>query len=123
MQRWEFHQREENTVLRNIQNKILITKKKKSVHWLISWIETFEGRINKLENERIKKKYKLPKQNAKGKETLNKRKHKENGPLYCLIFVCVCLVAQLCLTFCDLKDCSLPGSSVHGILQARRLSG
>ena len=29
------------------------------------------------------------------------------------------LVAQLCLTFCDPMDCSLPGSSVHGILQAR----
>ena len=28
---------------------------------------------------------------------------------------------QLCLTFCDPMDCSLPGSSVHGILQARIL--
>ena len=27
------------------------------------------------------------------------------------------LVSQLCLTFCDLMDCSLPGSSVYGILQ------
>jgi len=26
------------------------------------------------------------------------------------------LVAQLCLTLCNLIDCSLPGSSVHGIL-------
>ena len=26
---------------------------------------------------------------------------------------------QLCLTLCDPLDCSLPGSSVHGILQAR----
>ena len=25
---------------------------------------------------------------------------------------------QLCLTLCDPMDCSLPGSSVHGILQA-----
>ena len=29
--------------------------------------------------------------------------------------------AQLCLSLCDLMDCSLPGSSVHGILQARIL--
>ena len=29
------------------------------------------------------------------------------------------LVAQLCPTFCDCMDCSPPGSSVHGILQAR----
>ena len=32
-----------------------------------------------------------------------------------------CLVAQSCLTLCDLVDCSPPGSSVHGILQARIL--
>ena len=31
------------------------------------------------------------------------------------------LVAQLCLTLCDPVDLSLPGSSVHGILQARIL--
>ena len=30
-------------------------------------------------------------------------------------------VAQLCLTLCDPMDCSLPGSSVHGIYQARVL--
>ena len=30
-------------------------------------------------------------------------------------------VSQLCLTPCDLMDCSPPGSSVHGILQARIL--
>ena len=28
---------------------------------------------------------------------------------------------QPCLTFCNPKNCSLPGSSVHGILQARIL--
>ena len=33
------------------------------------------------------------------------------------------LVVPLCLTLCDPMDCSLPGSSVHGILQARILSG
>ena len=31
------------------------------------------------------------------------------------------LVAQLCLTLCDPTDYSPPGSSVHGILQARIL--
>ena len=35
--------------------------------------------------------------------------------------MCMCLVTQLCLTLCDPMDCSLPGSSVHGILQARIL--
>ena len=33
----------------------------------------------------------------------------------------LCLVTQKCLTLCDPMDCSLPGSSVHGILQARIL--
>ena len=31
------------------------------------------------------------------------------------------LVAQLCLTLCNPMDCSPPGFSVHGILQARVL--
>ena len=32
-------------------------------------------------------------------------------------FCCVCI--ESCLTLCDAMDCSLPGFSVHGILQAR----
>ena len=35
--------------------------------------------------------------------------------------VCVCSVTQLCPTLCDPINCSPPGSSVHGILQARIL--
>ena len=31
------------------------------------------------------------------------------------------LVAQSCPTLCDPMDCSLPGSSVHWIIQARKL--
>ena len=37
--------------------------------------------------------------------------------------ICACSVTQLCLTFCDPMDCSTPGSSVNGILQARILGG
>ena len=33
----------------------------------------------------------------------------------------MCLVTQSCPTLCNLMDCSLLGSSVHGILQARIL--
>ena len=36
--------------------------------------------------------------------------------LYCY---CCCLVTKLCLTLCNPMDCSLPGSSVHEIFQAR----
>ena len=43
-----------------------------------------------------------------------------------MVCVCVCmcvyvLAAQSCLILCDPTDYSLPGSSVHGILQARVL--
>ena len=38
----------------------------------------------------------------------------------CFVYVCV-KVTQLCPTLCDPTDCSPPGSSVHGILQARIL--
>jgi len=34
---------------------------------------------------------------------------------------CCCLVSKLCLTLCNLMECSLPGPSVHGISQARIL--
>ena len=40
--------------------------------------------------------------------------------VYRLKLYCV-LIAQSCLTLCDPRDCSLPGSSVHGILWARTL--
>ena len=34
------------------------------------------------------------------------------------LILAIVSVAQLCPTLCDPMDCSLPGSSVHGILQA-----
>ena len=41
------------------------------------------------------------------------------------IFLCICEseseIAQSCPTLCNPMDCSLPGSSVHGIFQARIL--
>ena len=46
------------------------------------------------------------------------------SPLCVRVCVCVCvcvLVAQSCLILCDPMDCTLPGSSVQGILQARIL--
>ena len=38
----------------------------------------------------------------------------------CLAHSC-CEVAQSCLTLCSLMGCSPPGSSIHGISQARML--
>ena len=37
----------------------------------------------------------------------------------CLVYVCAHSAAQSCLTLCDPMDCSSPGSSIHGTLQAR----
>ena len=39
----------------------------------------------------------------------------------CYTILRACSVTQSCPTLCDLMDCSLPGSSVHGIFQARIL--
>ena len=36
-------------------------------------------------------------------------------------YFCCCLVTKSCLTLCDSMGCSLPGSSVHGISQAKIL--
>ena len=48
--------------------------------------------------------------------------YKRDGPvsdfLLFLSLCCVVLATQSCLTLCDPMDCSLPGSSVRGILQA-----
>ena len=48
------------------------------------------------------------------------------GYIYIYIYIyqskCkTCYSLQLCLTLCDSMDCGPPGSSVHGILQARIL--
>ena len=40
-----------------------------------------------------------------------------------LCIVAVVLVTQSCPTLCDPMDCGPPGSSFHGILQARYWSG
>ena len=40
---------------------------------------------------------------------------------YIIILHVGVLITQLCLTLCDLMDCSLPVFPVHGILQARIL--
>ena len=41
-------------------------------------------------------------------------------PTIVLLYMMVCAKSlQLCPTLCDPVDCSLPGSSVHGILQAK----
>ena len=48
----------------------------------------------------------------------------ENYVCACVcVCVCVCAhaCAQSCPALCDPMDCSLPGSSVHGIFQARIL--
>ena len=50
--------------------------------------------------------------------------HYPSSPLHVpisLLCYCCFLVIKSCLTLCNLMDCSPPGSSVHGISQARFL--
>ena len=42
-------------------------------------------------------------------------------PLHPVLACCCCLAFKLCPTLCNPVDCSLPGSSVHGIFQVRIL--
>ena len=44
-----------------------------------------------------------------------------NPEILCSLKVKESEVAQLCLTLCDPMDRNLPGSSIHGIFQARIL--
>ena len=50
-----------------------------------------------------------------------KKKKEENAPERNYSGLSESVVAQSCLTLCNPMDCSLPGSSTHGIFQARIL--
>lgn len=55
------------------------------------------------------------------RRTFNKEIPKWNSKTITSHCGCLCPVAQLCLTLCCPKDCSLPGFSAHGIFQGRIL--
>ena len=60
----------------------------------------------------------------KGKDVLGRSKLEQPRGISWEIGIdicAVCLVAQSCPTLCDPMDCSLPGSSIPGIPQARIL--
>ena len=48
-------------------------------------------------------------------------RHSDSGAPHLVFCREGCVSAQSCLTLCNPMDCSLPGSFVHGILQARIL--
>ena len=58
-----------------------------------------------------------------GRQSLNHRTAREVPLSKSEIFIStlLCLVTQSCLTLCNPVDCSPPGPSIHGILQARIL--
>ena len=62
-----------------------------------------------------------PKKRESLKRNWNDYQRQLSTLLYFYRRKCVCTVAQSCLTLWDPLDCSPPGSSVHGILQARIL--
>ena len=60
-------------------------------------------------------------------KNINKKSHPLWLRVECLIYsctfnnVCICSGSQSCLTLCDPMDYTPPGSSVHGVFQARIL--
>ena len=54
------------------------------------------------------------------KQNINCLWHEFHERLFILL-AAVAQLLQLCLPLCDLRDHRLPGSSVHGLLQARKL--
>ena len=62
-------------------------------------------------------------------EGVERKYYWQEKPPYCAlgmawnVFTLLFLVAQSCLTLCTFTDCSLPGSSVHGIFLARIWNG
>ena len=52
---------------------------------------------------------------------VDKREGRDEAAFSVPFWMCVCSGAQSCLTLGDPVDCSPPGFSVHGILQARTL--
>ena len=54
-------------------------------------------------------------------EQINKQIANYGATSFCWKLVVLVLVVQSCPTFCNPNDRSLPGSSVHGISQARML--
>ena len=67
-----------------------------------------------------RKKNIVPVSNATGTIQVNLKKSEISPQSFCSMKVKV-LIVQSCPTLCDPMDCSLPDSSVHGILQARIL--
>ena len=49
------------------------------------------------------------------------KRNYDNSVIFLLVYYCVCVCAESCLTLCNPVDCSLLGSSVHGIFQVRIL--
>ena len=92
-------------------------KQRSSVGCLISflWQEGYRGNVSLTPSELKSRELKeLLGEAGKGQDKIQVPNRLIIQPL------CVC-VAQSCPTLCDPMQCSPPGSSVHGILQARTL--
>ena len=104
------------------------TNRKQSRRWhkLCDWNNNLSFRIvNKFISQAIWKGYPgTSLRENKTKHSFLMLSHKNDSRLirYCLTIPgCMKFVAQSCLTLCHRMDCSPPGFSVHGILQARLL--
>ena len=64
---------------------------------------------------------KIPQATCISQKKKKKGEEEKEGLLFHIVCTHTCMHAHLCLTLCDPLDYSPPGSSVHGILQARIL--
>ena len=86
--------------------------------WEIPWIEE-PGRLQFMGSQRVRHNWAM---NNNSKEICISLGFNWYLRIVANIFWDEMLVAQLCPTLCNPMDCSLPGSSVHGISQARILT-
>ena len=106
------------SLLFNMLFRLIIIFLPRSKHLLILWIQSPSAVI--LEPSKIRKPPKMDGHISNQSTSILLIFHIIHQKV---IAVCVyVLVAQSCPTLCDPMDCSLPGSSIHGILQARILA-
>ena len=101
--------------------------------WRIPWTED-PGGIQSMGSQRarhncselalrnmLSQKLQKEKKFKTGLQHLLENKNTSNIFQYLVYLMCIGLVTSVSLTLCNPMDCSPPGSSVHGILQARML--
>ena len=97
------------SLLFNMMSRLVITFLPRSKHLLISWLQSPPAVIVEPENIQYHR------QTPEGARDCKKKKKREKPACACM------LIRFSCVRLCNPMNCSLPGSSVYGILRARVL--